>query len=205
MTRGSKLSVLRSKTLRLNLREAAPMRKLIFAINLTLDGCCDHTKSTGSEDIHEYFTDLMRDADLLIYGRKTYQLMVPFWPDVAKSQSMDKVANEFARTFDSIRKLVFSRSLDTAEENTTILRTNIKDEILKLKKQQGKNMLLGGVDLASQIIELGLVDEYRVVIHPVIVGQGRRLLEGISVKEKLQLLDSKPLKSGCVTLHYSKL
>jgi len=83
------------------------MRNVIFAINITADGCCDHTKLIANEEIYEYFTPLMRDVDLLVYGRKTYQLMVPFWPDVAKNQSMTKAANEFAQTFDTIHKICF--------------------------------------------------------------------------------------------------
>ena len=143
------------------------MRNLIFAINITLDGCVDHTKQIADEETHEYFTHLMRDVDLLVYGRKTYQLMVPFWPEVAKNQSMTKASNEFARTFDSINKIVFSRSLDSAEDkNTRIVRTNLHDEILKLKQEEGKNILIGGVSIPSQLIELGLVDEYRFVVQP---------------------------------------
>src|SRR5260370_37652510 len=133
------------------------MRNVIFAINTTLDGCVDHTKQIADEETHEYFTQLMRDVDLLVFGRKTYQLMVPFWPDVAKNQSMTKVTNEFAQTFDSISKIVFSRSLDSAEENTRLVRTNLQEEILKLQQEQGKNILVGGVTLPSQLIELGLV------------------------------------------------
>ena len=90
------------------------MRNVIYAINITLDGCCDHTKMIADEEIHEYFTDLMRDVDLLVFGRKTYQLMVPFWPEVAKNHSMTKAMNKFADTFDSINKIVFSQSLDSA-------------------------------------------------------------------------------------------
>ena len=183
------------------------MRKLIFAINTTLDGCVDHTKQVADEETHEYFTNLMRDVDLLVFGRKTYQLMVPFWPEVAKSQSMTRASNEFARTFDSIKKIVFSRSLDGAEDrNTRIVRTNPHDEILKLKQEQGKNILIGGVDISSQLIELGLVDEYRFVVGPIIAGEGRRLLEGVSLPESLQLklVGSKCFESGCVALHYSK-
>src|SRR3984957_15691866 len=97
----------------------AKMRNLIFAINITLDGCCDHTKTISDEEILEYFTHLLRDVDLLVFGRKTYQLMVPFWPDVAKSHSMTKASNEFADTFDSINKIVFSQSLDIAEGQNT--------------------------------------------------------------------------------------
>jgi len=161
---------------------------------------------TGNEEIHEYFTDLMRDVDLLVFGRKTYQLMVPYWPDVAKRQSETKATNEFARTFDSINKIVFSKSLDSAEGNTRIVRTNLRDEMLKLKKEQGKNILIGGVDIPSQLIELGLIDEYRFVVQPIIAGEGRRLLEGISLPEKLQLKlsESKIFKSGCVAVRYLK-
>src|ERR1700729_318642 len=137
------------------------MRNVVYAINISLDGCCDHTKFNPDEDLHEHYTRLLRDdAGLLVYGRKTYQLMVPFWPDIAKSQSESKADIEFAQTFVSKKKIVFSRSLASAEdENTRIVRTNLRDEILKLKQEQGKNILIGGVDVASQLIELGLVDE----------------------------------------------
>ena len=180
------------------------MRNVIFAINITLDGCCDHTKMIADEEIHEYFARLMRDIDLLVFGRKTYQLMVPFWPDVAKNQSETKAMNEFARAFDAISKIVFSKSLDSAEGNTRVVRTKLQDEILRLKQEQGKNILTGGVAFPSQLIELGLVDEYHFVVQPIVVGEGRRLLAGISLKERLKLVESKILKSGCVVLRYLK-
>ena len=182
------------------------MRTLIFAINITLDGCCDHTKMIADEEIHQYFTHLMQDVDLLVYGRKTYQLMVPFWPDVAKNQSMTKTSNEFAQAFDSINKLVFSQSLDSAEGTTRIVRTKPADEILTLKQEPGRNILTGGVSIPSQLIELGLVDEYRFVVHPIVVGEGRRLLEGISLQERFQLrlAESKIFRSGIVALRYLK-
>ena len=183
------------------------MRNVIYAINITLDGCCDHTKQVADEDVHEHFTQLMRDVDLLVFGRKTYQLMVPYWPEVAKSQSMSKAQNEFARAFVSIKKIVFSRSLDRAEDkNTRIVRTNLHDEILKLKQEPGKNILVGGVSVPSQLIELGLVDEYHFVVGPIVAGEGRRLLEGVSLRERLRLklVESKVFKSGCVALRYVK-
>ena len=182
----------------------AKMRNVIFAINITLDGCCDHTKVMADEEIHEYFTHLMRGVDLLVFGRKTYQLMVPFWPDVAKNRSETEAMNEFAQTFDSINKIVFSRSLDSAEGNTRIVRTKLRDELLKLKQERGKNILIGGVAIPSQLIELGLVDEYHFVVHPKVVGDGRRLLEGISLEGNLQLVESKSFKSGIVALRYLK-
>ena len=183
------------------------MRNVIFAINITLDGCCDHTKMIADEETHEYFTHLMRDVDLLAFGRKTYRLMVPFWPDVAKSHSRTKAENEFADAFDSINKIVFSQSLVSAEDkNTRIVRTKPQDEIHRLKQEPGKKILIGGVAIPSQLIEVGLVDEYHFVVHPIVAGEGRRLLEGISLQEKLQLelVESKLFKSGCVALRYLK-
>ena len=180
------------------------MRNVIYAINVTLDGCCDHTKVMADEELHEHYSRLLREADLLVYGRKTYQLMVPYWPDIAKSQSETKAENEFARTFDSINKLVFSQSLQSAEGNTRIVRTGLRDELLKLKKEPGKDILVGGVAVPSQLIELGLVDEFRFVVQPILAGGGTRLLEGINLQERLQLklVESKVLRSGCVAVRY---
>jgi dihydrofolate reductase len=179
------------------------MRNVIFAINVTLDGCCDHTKTIADEELLEHYTHLIRDVDLLVFGRKTYQLMVPYWPDIAKSHSETKAENDFADTFDSINKIVFSQSLDRAEGNTRIVRTKLRDEMLKLKQEQGKNILIGGVAIPSQLIELGLVDEYQFVVQPIVAGEGRRLLEGISLEKlQLKLVESKIFKSGCVALRY---
>jgi dihydrofolate reductase len=182
------------------------MRNVIYGINLSADGCCDHTKFGGGEEILECFTDLMRDVDLIVYGRKTYELMIPYWPEIAESQSGTEGENEFARVFTAIDKVVFSRTLNIADENTSIIRDNLRDEILKLKQQPGKKISIGGVDLPAQLIALGLVDEFYFVIHPTIVGEGRRLLEDTSMQERLnlKLADSKILKSGCIALHYLK-
>ena len=180
------------------------MRKLVYAINTTLDGCCDHTKFGPDADTFEYVTQLTRDADTFLYGRKTYQLMVPYWPDVAKEDPSD----EFAQAFDAVDKIVvFSKSLDSPEgEKTRIVRTGLHDEILKLKQEPGKNILTGGVTIPSQLAELGLIDEYRFVVHPIVLGEGIRVFEGINLQEKLQLklVESKTFKSGCVALRYSK-
>jgi dihydrofolate reductase len=183
------------------------MRNVIYAINLTLDGCCDHTKFNPAEDLLEYYTHLLQEVGLFVYGRKTYQLMVPYWPDVAKSQSETKADIEFAQAFVAKKKVVFSRSLASAEDgDTRIVRTNLRDEILKLKQEPGKPILVGGVDIPTQLIELGLVDEYRFVVAPVFAGAGRRLLEGVNLREKLQLklVESKVFKSGSVALRYLK-
>src|SRR5277367_3596419 len=173
------------------------MRNLIFAINTSLDGCCDNTKTTlqradsvsteGMDEILEHYARQLQEADLLVYGRKTYQLMVPFWPDVARNRSLSKAAIAFADVFDSLDKLVFSRTLESVGERTRIVRTDLRDEILKLKQQEGKSILTGGVELPSQLIELGLVDEYRIMIFPSITGEGRRLLDGTTLHKKIPL------------------
>ena len=185
------------------------MRNVIFAINTTLDGCCDHTKFGPDEATFEYFMHLTRDAGTFLYGRKTYQLMVPYWPDIAKDHSGQTKADiEFAQAFDAVDKIiVFSQSLDSPEgKKTRIVRTSLHDEVLKLKQEQGKNILTGGVTIPSQLVELGLIDEYHFVVHPIVVGEGRRLFEDINLQEKLQLklVESKPFKSGCVALRYLK-
>ena len=187
----------------------AKMRNVIYAINLTLDGRCDHTKFNPDDEMLEYFTHLTRDADTFVYGRKTYQLMVPYWPDVAKNPSgQTKADYEFAKAFDAINKIiVFSQSLASPEgEKTRIVRTSLHDEILKLKREPGKNIFTGGITLAAQLAALGLIDEYHIVVLPIIVGEGRRLFEGINLQEKLQLklAGSKVFESGAVVLKYVK-
>ena len=181
------------------------MRKVIFAINVTLDGCCDHTKFNPDEETMAYFTRLTQDADTFVYGRETYQLMVPFWPDVAKNPSGHRKEDvEFAQAFDAIGNIiVFSQSLDSSEdEKTKIVRTGLRDEVLKLKHEQGKNILTGGVTIPSQLAELGLIDEYRFVVHPIVSGEGRRLFEGINLQVKL--VESTVFKSGVIALRYLK-
>ncbi len=183
------------------------MRNVIFAINTTLDGCVDHTNQFVDEELLEYFTRLTREADLQVFGRITYELMVPYWPDVLKDPSATRAETEFARAFVSLKKVVFSKSLESAEdENTRIVRANLRDEMLKLKREPGKDILVGGVSIPTQLIELGLVDEYRFVVGPILAGEGRRLMDGVSLPEKLQLklVEAKPFKSGCVALRYLK-
>ena len=185
------------------------MRKLIYAINKTQDGCCDHTKFFPAEETMEYFMNLLRDTDTFLYGRKTYELMIPYWPDVAKDPSGDREADyEFAQAFVAVSKMVvFSRSLSSPADNKTrIIRTGLSDEILKLKQEPGKNILTGGVNIPAQLAEFGLVDEFRFVVHPIVIGEGRRLFEGINLQENLQLklVDSTVFKSGAVALRYLK-
>ena len=182
------------------------MRNVIYSTNISIDGNCDHTSSGPDEELYEYFIKLMQDTDLVVYGRKTYELMFPYWSDIAEAQSETKVENEFAETLTAVNKLVFSKTLKSADYNTRIVRENPGDEILKLKQQAGKKILIGSINLGSQFMALGLIDEYFIVIHPVIAGEGTHLLEGITLQEKikLKLVDVKVFKSGYVGIHYVK-
>ena len=157
------------------------MRKVIFAINITADGYCSHTDGIVDEQLHEYFTGLLRNAGILLYGRITYQLMVPYWPEVAKSQSESKATNEFARG-------------------------NVAEEVLALKRQPGKDICVGSLSIASQLSERGLIDEYYFVVHPVIAGKGPRLFESVKLHERLLLdfVGSETFQSGVVAIHYRK-
>ena len=185
------------------------MKKLIFAINVTIDGCCDHEKGQPNEEVHEYFTKLTKEAGTLLYGRKTFELMVPFWPDIAKSPSdQPKEMKEFAEAFVAVPQIVvFSKTLSsTAEKNTTILRTDLRAEVIRLKQEPGDNILTGGVDLPSQLLACGLIDEIRLVVHPLIAGKGRRLFDGLNLPDQLEfeLVETKLFKSGHVALCYAR-
>ena len=183
------------------------MRKVVFGINITTDGYCSHTDMIADEELHEYFTGLLRNAGLLLYGRITYQLMVPYWPEVARNQSETEATNEFARVFDSLDKVVFSTTLKQVEEsNTRIVRSNVAEEVLALKQQPGKDICVGSLSIASQLSERGLIDKYSFVVHPVVAGKGPRLFETVKLRDRLQLdfIGSKAFQSGVVALHYRK-
>jgi len=182
------------------------MRKVFYSLNISIDACYDHTQFTPDESMMEYFTGLLRDADLLVYGRKIYDLMFPYWSDVARDQSRTTDENEFAQTISAIDKIVFSRSLNKVEGNTRIVRDNLVDEIRKLKQQPGKKISIAGASVLSLLMEAGLIDEYYFVLHPVLVAKGKRLLEGFDLAEnlKLKLVDTQIFKSGSIGLHYQQ-
>jgi dihydrofolate reductase len=183
------------------------MRNVIYAINVTADGCCDHRKMSGDKEALAYFTGLLGEVDLQIFGRKTYELMVPYWPEVANNPSETEAEREFARAFVSLRKVVFSRSLDSVEDgNTRIVGTDLQDEIIRLKQQPGKSILVGGVDIPTQLMNLDLIDEYRFFVLPAIAGEGRRLFDDVSLPktQRLELVETQVFKSGRVLLRYRK-
>lgn len=184
------------------------MRKVIFPINITIDGVCDHTSPIADDELHEHFTGLLRSVDIVVFGRKTYELMFPYWHDVAVNQSATKAMNEFARKFDSMERIVFSKTLNRVEwANTRISRGTPEDEIATLKLQPGKSISIGSLNIASHLARLGMIDEFHFVVHPIIAGTGRRLFENEMLKQalRLQLVESKALRSGAVAFHYKKL
>ena len=184
--------------------EEQPMSKVIFAINITIDGYCGHETGIADDELHAYFTGLLQDSGVDIFGRNTYHLMYPYWHDVAVNQSETKTINEFARTFDAIPKIVFSTTLKSVEwNNTTLLHSNLREEIMKLKGQPGKNISIGSLNIASQVVGWDLIDEYHLVFHPVIAGKGPRLFESVE-NLTLNLVGSKTFRSRVVALHYKK-
>ena len=181
------------------------MRNVIFAINITVDGCTGHESVVADDELHEYYTGLLRDSDIEILGRNTYHLMYPYWHDVAVDQSESKVINDFASAFDSIQKIVFSTTMKSVEwNNTTLLRSNLLEEIVKLKQQPGKNISIGGLSIASQLAQSGLIDEYHFLIQPIVAGKGPYLFES-GKNLTLELIGSKTFCSGVVELHYKDL
>ena len=183
------------------------MRKVVFGINITADGYCSHEDGIVDAELHNYFTEMLRKTDVILYGRKTYQLMVPYWPDVAKSQSDDESSNEFARVFDSLDLLVFSTTLKEVSENKTrIVRGNIAEELMALKNKPGKDIAVGSLSIASQLSDLGLIDEYHFVVHPIVAGKGPRLFENLQSKNslRLELIGTRKFETGVVAHHYKK-
>jgi len=170
---------------------------------MTLDGFCDHTAGIADDETHQHYNDLLRSADTLIYGRKTYQLMESYWPDIVTTPTGNKSEDEFAVLIDTIQKIVYSRNLKDVEWKNTILKHKIiKEELLGLKQQPGKNILVGSPSMIVAFTQLGLIDEYQICVHPVILGSGLPLFKNIKETVDLKLLTTKTFRCGVVMLSY---
>jgi dihydrofolate reductase len=179
------------------------MRKIIAAINMTLDGFCDHTAMIADDEIHQHYNELLSNADTILWGRVTYQLMESYWPAIVKSPAGNKPEDEFAVLADNISKIVFSRTLKSVDwKNTELKREIIKEEISGFRQQAGKNILAGSPGLIVALTQLDLVDEYQLCVHPVIAGSGLPLFKNIKNRIDLKLLKTKIFGSGAVTLYY---
>lgn len=181
------------------------MRKLIAAMNMTLDGFCNHTAMNADDEIHDHYTQLINNAGLLLYGRITYQLMESYWPSVVQTPTGNKPTDEFAIAIDSVHKIVYSRTLQHVDwKNTTLKKEVIKEEILELKAQVGKDIFVGSPGLIATFTQLDLIDEYQLSVHPTIAGSGLILFKNIQHSVNLKLINTKTFGSGAVTLYYER-
>lgn len=177
------------------------MRKIIAAINMTLDGYCDHTAITPDEEIHQHYADLLKSADAILYGRITYQLM-EFWRTLVTNPSGDKTMDEFAVVMDNTPKIVFSHTLKNVDwKSAKLANQTLEKEVLELKEKSGKDIFVGSRSLIIELMKLNLIDELQLCIHPVIAGKGLPLFENINDSTILKLIKTKTFNGGAV-IHY---
>lgn len=178
------------------------MRKVIAAINMTLDGICDHTAGVIDEELLQHYTDLIDHAGIILYGRKTYELM-QFWKTLLENPIGEKSMNKFAVSIHNLPKLVFSNTLhDTNWDTAKLSDVPLKEKVLELKKQPGKDILVGSRSLIVQLLNDNLIDELQICIHPIIEGKGLKLFDQITGQIILKLIKIKTLDSGVTIFYY---
>ena len=181
------------------------MRKLIAGINMTLDGFCDHTAIIPDEEIHYHYAELLSNADTILYGRITYQLM-QFWQTLVKNPSGEKSMDDFALAMDRIQKIVFSRTLKNLEWDSALLsHKSLEEMVVELKQSRGlgsRDILVGSRSLIIQLMKLNLIDEFQLCIHPVVAGSGLSLFENVNDRTTLKLIKTKIFNGGAVTLYF---
>jgi dihydrofolate reductase len=188
------------------------MRKLIAAINMTIDGVCDHTAGLPDEELHQHYANLLDSADMILYGRITYQLM-QYWQTLIKNPSGEKTADDFAIAIDKIQKNVFSHTLKNTGWNSAILATKPLEEFVRELKQSRpasggsgrEDILVGSRSLITQLMKLNFIDEYQLCVHPVIAGNGLPLFENVHERTILKLTKTKTFGSGAVILYYEPI
>ena len=178
------------------------MRRVIATINTTLDAVCDHTAGVPDEEIHQYYAELLEQGGAILFGRTTFQLM-EFWRTVLENPSEEQSMNDFAAAIDKIPKVVFSRTLEDVEwKSARLALRSLEAEVLELKNQPGKDILIGSRSLIVQLMKLGLIDELQLCIHPVVAGYGLPMFDGYETRNVLKLIKTKVFHSGAVTLYY---
>lgn len=181
------------------------MRKLVAAINMTINGFCDHTAIIPDDELHQHYTNLLANADTILYGRITYQLM-EYWKTLLKNPSGEKSMDEFAVTIDSIQKIVFSNTLKHTQWKSALLANKaLEEEVLDLRNKSGKDILVGSRSLIIQLINLNLIDEFQLCVHPVLVGKGLPLFDKIKDRTMFKLIKTKTFGSGAIVLYYEPL
>jgi dihydrofolate reductase len=185
------------------------MRKLVLFMHMSLDGfAADPNRGLGflsyDKELQQYADEVVRSVGSPVYGRITYQLIESYWPTVLNNPNEDKRSREHAQWVEDVPKIVFSRTLNEVTwNNTQLIKDNIAEEMNKLKQQPGKDLVIfGSPGLSANFMNLGLIDEYKLTVHPIILGSGISVFTNNTTKSTLKLLESKTLKSGVVTLHY---
>lgn len=165
------------------------MRNIIASMNITLDGNCDHRAGIANPELHAYYTALLNNADTMLYGRTTYELMEDFWPNLIENPTGNKSMDDFAAAIDNIGKVLFSRTRkNIAWRNTVLATRSLEGEVTTLKQQPGSDILVGSPSLIAQLTELNLIDQWQICVHPVISGPGLPLFSGLSKPMHLKLL-----------------
>ena len=178
------------------------MKKVIAAFNMTLDGVCDHTTGIADEELHQHYSELIDNGGVILYGRTTYQLM-QFWQELLKKPSGEKSMDDFAMAIDNISKIVFSHTLQTVDWKTaTLADRDLKETVLAKRQQDGKAIYVGSRSLILQLMKLQLIDEYQIIVYPVVAGAGLPLFDDTCDRTLLTLVKTKTFKSGAVLLYY---
>ena len=178
------------------------MRPLRYSINVTLDGCCHHEAVIPDEALHRHAAGLLAEADALLFGRVTYEMMESAWRLPAPAGARPEWMEPFGRTIDAAKKYVVSSTLERVDWNAELLRGDLADEVRRLKAEPGRGLFTGGVQLPMALAELGLIDEYEFIVHPRLVGHGPTLFAGMSRPVDLKLVDRLELPSGAVAMRY---
>ena len=181
------------------------MRPLRYSINTTLDGCCDHREGIADEELHHHFAADLERADAVLFGRVTYEMMEAAWRPSASGTWPEWMADwmiPFARAIDSVKKYVVSGTLDRVDWNAELLRGDLGNAVQQLKREPGRGLSVAGVTLPLALADLGLIDEYEFVVHPVLAGHGPTLLAGLRERLELSLVGRKEFRSGAVALRY---
>ena len=178
------------------------MRPLRYSINVTLDGCCDHRVISPDEEMHRHATESIEQADALLFGRVTYEMMEAAWRPPGQMEAMPEWTAPFGRTIDAAKKYVVSSTLDRVDWNAELVRGDLGDAVRELKRESGNGLFVGGVKLSQALAELGLIDEYEFVVHPRLVGHGPTLFAGLSRRVDLRLVSRLEFGSGAVAMRY---
>ena len=178
------------------------MRPLRYSINVTLDGCCDHREGIADEDLHRHAVENLDQADALLFGRVTYEMMEAAWRPSRRTEAMPDWTEPFARTIDAAKKYVVSRTLERVDWNAELVRGDLGKAVQDLKRESGNGLFVGGVKLALALTELRLIDEYEFVVHPRLAGHGPTLFAGLSKHVDLKLVSQLELASGAVAMRY---